>query len=98
MGVPICPVHNVPMRESSKGGGYFCARKDAAGNWCKEKGVAPATAGLPAGALAVQRAPDALPAAALVFAGHLCHGAGPEMADAAVSVAIKALQAMRAVS
>ena len=38
-----------------------------------------------------------LQAGALTFAAHLFHGAGPEMGDAAIALAIKAYSAMKAI-
>ncbi len=33
---PRCPVHNAPMK-ASQYGGYYCSRKDEAGNYCSYK-------------------------------------------------------------
>jgi hypothetical protein len=35
-GVPMCPVHNRPMKESRKPGGWFCSSK-VGDEYCKEK-------------------------------------------------------------
>ena len=34
---PRCPVHGTEMRPSSKGGGYFCPRKNPDGAYCDQK-------------------------------------------------------------
>jgi len=36
-GVPVCPVHNAPMKASRKPGSYFCPKRDADGDYCPEK-------------------------------------------------------------
>lgn len=33
---PICPVHGTPMKPSRKGTGWFCTRKIANGEYCRE--------------------------------------------------------------
>ena len=35
-GAPVCRVHNVAMKPSKHGGGFYCPRKEGE-NWCKEK-------------------------------------------------------------
>lgn len=35
-GTPTCRVHNVTMKPSKHGGGFYCPRKEGE-NWCKEK-------------------------------------------------------------
>ena len=35
-GAPTCRVHNVAMKPSKHGGGFYCPRKEGE-NWCKEK-------------------------------------------------------------
>lgn len=35
-GAPLCPVHNAPMK-ASQYGGWYCSRKDDAGNYCSHK-------------------------------------------------------------
>jgi len=37
-GVPICPVHNKPMKKSEKDpDGFFCPKKLDSGGYCREK-------------------------------------------------------------
>lgn len=36
MTIPICPVHQSPMKASQKGGGFFCSRKVGEG-YCTER-------------------------------------------------------------
>lgn len=95
---PVCPVHQKPMRESKFGdGSFYCAVKDpTTGAYCKHKAAGPNATAMP-NAAPVQQAPksDPLAAAALHFAGALCHGAGPEMEQDALNIAVRALRAMR---
>jgi hypothetical protein len=99
MSTPVCKVHNVPMRASDKSpGAYYCPKKDG-DVWCKERAKSSEGAAPPAPALAPpQRREDSevLSAASLVFAALLFKGAGPEMADEAIALAIKACSAMKA--
>lgn len=85
MSAPVCPKHNVQMRESQKSGGYYCPKKDGE-LWCSERVKTPtavtATVTTPAGTPS-----DARWAAALAFAGHIYRGAGPEMVDDALALA-----------
>ncbi len=37
-GVPVCPVHNKPMKASQKPGTFFCPRRLDDGSYCPEKG------------------------------------------------------------
>jgi hypothetical protein len=32
---PTCPVHNAPMRPSTKGAGWYCSRKVEDGGYCR---------------------------------------------------------------
>jgi hypothetical protein len=36
-GVPICPIHNTPMKASQKPGTFFCPKRTDDGSYCKEK-------------------------------------------------------------
>lgn len=36
-GVPVCPVHNAPMKASRKPGSYFCSKRTNDGDYCPEK-------------------------------------------------------------
>lgn len=36
-GVPVCPVHNAPMKASQKPGSFFCPKKTDDGGYCREK-------------------------------------------------------------
>jgi len=36
-GVPVCPVHNTPMKPSRKPGSYFCPKQTDEGGYCPEK-------------------------------------------------------------
>jgi hypothetical protein len=36
-GVPVCPVHNSPMKASRKPGSYFCPKRLSDGDYCPEK-------------------------------------------------------------
>lgn len=36
-GAPLCPVHGVAMKPSTKGAGWFCSKKMPDGSYCKEK-------------------------------------------------------------
>ncbi len=36
-GVPVCSVHNAPMKASRKPGSYFCPRQTDEGGYCPEK-------------------------------------------------------------
>lgn len=75
MSTPMCPVHNVELKPSQKGGGFFCPKKLPDGSWCKEKGHAPAAAPSQSAALAPSGSPTvalvlgALSAAATVYQG-----------------------------
>lgn len=35
--VPVCPVHNKPMKPSKKPGSFFCPGRNADGSYCDEK-------------------------------------------------------------
>ena len=35
-GVPVCPVHNSPMKPSRKLGKFYCAKKADDGEYCRE--------------------------------------------------------------
>jgi|SRR5262245_48972512 len=35
-GVPVCPVHNSPMKPSRKPGKFYCAKKADDGEYCRE--------------------------------------------------------------
>ena len=110
MTVPTCSVHAVPMRKSSKGTGFYCAQKLPDGSWCKEKALTsivltpmPATAEVPATASQASSASatsdDALAVAALGFASRLLGtNTTPEQAYAAMMVAVKVYQTMKAIA
>ena len=88
MSIPVCTVHGKPMREGKFG--YFCATKDAAGNWCKEKQkTAPAAQVSSEPVVEPQVLPKVrLAEAALSFAGNIFHGSGnPNEALAAAASA-----------
>ena len=36
-GIPVCPVHNAPMKASRKPGSYFCPKRTDDGDYCPEK-------------------------------------------------------------
>ncbi|MCI0338812.1 MAG: hypothetical protein L0226_14650 [Acidobacteria bacterium] len=36
-GVPVCPIHNKPMKASQKPGTFFCPRRLDDGSYCREK-------------------------------------------------------------
>lgn len=36
--IPVCPVHNKPMKPSRKPGSFFCPGRNADGSYCEEKG------------------------------------------------------------
>lgn len=36
-GVPLCPLHNTPMKASRKPGSYYCPRQTDDGQYCSEK-------------------------------------------------------------
>lgn len=99
-----CPVHG-PSRVKAGKFGPYCATKLADGSWCTErppKSAAVQAAAVPAagttGAPSSQGTSQAvLQAAALNFAASLCRGAGPEMADIALEIAVKAIRTMKAV-
>ena len=107
--IPVCHVHGVPMKPSQKGNGFFCSQKMPDGSYCKMKAQGPATPQAAAPAVVAGKSfshwdsipniggGDAVKAAALRFAGELCHGAGPEMSEEAIAIAIKAVAAMKAV-
>lgn len=91
MAVPICPVHQVPMKVG-KGGGYFCARKNPDQSWCDQKAKAE-SAPAPASTFAPSPTPAApgvspkvlLAIASLEFAGRVYQGTG--QADDALALA-----------
>jgi len=87
MSIPVCPVHGKPMREGKFG--YFCATKDAAGNWCKEKQkTAPAAQVSSEPVVEPQVLPKVrLAEAALAFAGAVYQGSGPVGANEALALA-----------
>jgi hypothetical protein len=37
-GVPVCPIHNKPMKPSRKPGSFFCPGRNEDGSYCTEKG------------------------------------------------------------
>jgi hypothetical protein len=83
----------------SKFGGFYCTVQNDDESYCKEKvagpkpsSIAPATSPLPK-----SDSHDVLAAAALHLAAELCKGSGPEMADEAIALAVKAYSAMKAV-
>jgi hypothetical protein len=90
--IPECPIHKKPMREGKFG--YYCATKDAAGNWCKEKARPVAEQAHQASPATVQ-APIVsdkarLAEAALAFAGAVYQGAGPTGEEGALALAQQA--------
>jgi hypothetical protein len=89
MSIPNCPVHGKPMRQGQYG--YFCATKDAAGNWCKEKSKAEHAPAAQVSSTPVVE-PQVLPKvrlaeAALAFAGAVYQGSGPVGANEALALA-----------
>ena len=75
--IPICKIHQKPMREGKFG--WYCATKDAQGQWCKEK-FTPPPVQTPVAVPVAQ--PQAFPRvrlaeAALAFAGRVYQGSGP---------------------
>jgi hypothetical protein len=98
--VPICPIHNVPMRPGQHGG-FFCARKNADGTWCTQrvaapKPTAPAAAQPPAPAQSqvVLNDKAAIAVAALEMAGRVYQGSGPVGAAEVVALAMAGYKAM----
>lgn len=98
MSIPNCPTHGQPMKVS-KFGGFYCTVQNDDESYCKEKvagpkptSIAPATNLLPKAASG-----EVLAAASLEFAAAFWKGAGPEMSDDALALAIKAYSAMRAI-
>jgi hypothetical protein len=96
MSIPVCPVHGKPMREGKFG--YFCATKDAAGNWCKEKSKQAPEAPAQVSSEPVKEL-QALPKvrlaeAALSFAGAVYQGSGPVGANEALVLAQTAFRWM----
>ena len=103
--VPTCSIHAIPMRKSSKGIGFYCAKKLSDGSWCKEKFANPpaATAEVPATAsqasLGTTTNSDVLAVAALEFASKiLSSGSTEEEIGAALLVAVKVYQTMKAIA
>jgi hypothetical protein len=99
MSNPLCRIHSTEMAVS-KFGGFFCRQQLDDETYCTEKirppkptSIAPATSLLPK-----SDSNGLIAAAALHLAAELCKGAGPEMADSAIAVAVKAYSAMKAVS
>lgn len=96
MSVPMCPVHNVALKPSQKGEGFFCPKKLPDGSWCKEKGAAPA----PAPPQSATVAPGAssqvmLVLGALQFAGAVYQGTGS--AEEAITLANQIYEGWREV-
>ena len=89
MSIPVCPVHQRPMRDGKFG--FFCATKLPDGNWCKEKVSMVQT---PVAAEAVPNPPSLprirLAEAALAFAGAVYHGSGPTGTEEALTLAASA--------
>lgn len=96
---PTCRIHSQPMKPS-KFGGWYCPNRDAEGEYCREKVRPPKPSSIqPASSLLPKSdSHDVLLAACLRFAGDTFKGAGPEMADDAIALAIKAYSAMKAVA
>jgi hypothetical protein len=92
-----CPKHNVPLRQSKQEPGSFYCPEKVDGKWCRAWADKPVGAAPRVAPAAPQPSDDALAAASLLFAASLCRGAGPEMADEAIAIAIKACSAMKAV-
>ena len=77
MSNPICPVHNVELKPSQKGGGFYCPKKLPDGSWCQHKGAAPAQNAPQSAALASGGSPAVmLVLGALQFAGAVYQGTG----------------------
>ena len=81
MSTPTCSIHGTPMR-AGKGGGFFCPKKNADGQFCDQRAAAPkpAAASAPA-APATSAAPGVSPdtlllIASLEFAGRVYQGTG----------------------
>jgi hypothetical protein len=90
MEAPLCKIHNKPMRSGQFG--WFCATKDAQGEWCKEKfksaTVAPAAQVSSTPVVEPQVLPKVrLAEAALAFAGAVYQGSGPVGANEALALA-----------
>lgn len=95
MTAPTCPTHQKVMRPGQ--GGFFCPSKMPDGSWCTYK-VKPEPAAEPATNHGTAPASgDALAVASLSFAAALFRGAGTEMGDDAIALAIKTYQAMSAI-
>jgi len=94
MTVPVCSVHNVPMKQFDFG--WKCTQRVGEG-WCNQRiKNAPSTPQTPQAGTS-QPGGEILQAAALQFAASLFRGAGPEMGDDAISLALKAYSAFKAV-
>jgi len=86
---------------------FYCTQRTEDGSYCKRSVRAPKPTSIDqpsasVGSYALMGSGstnrDALAAAALNYAASLLRGAGPEMADEGIAVAIKAYQAMKAVA
>lgn len=94
MSIPVCPVHQRPMR-AGRGGGFFCATKMPDGSWCpnKAKPDVPPVSGM---APPVGKVDSMIAAAALQFAAEFYRGADPQSADDALQLALRAYRTMGA--
>jgi hypothetical protein len=102
MSNPVCPTHGVDLKVS-KFGGYFCTSFMEDGETrCTYRIKAPKPTSIPGAVPATSLLPksdshDVLLAASLDFAATLFKGAGPEMADDVLLLAVKAYQTMKAI-
>jgi len=97
---PLCPDHSVPMRVSKVPGvAFYCTQRTADGEYCKQSIRAPKPTSIASPPTSpVSPSGDVLAAAALNFAASMYRGAGGELADDAIALAVKAYSAMKAVS
>ena len=92
--VPVCKIHQKPMRQG-RHGGFYCANKMPSGEWCKERAPAPKpAASTPAAASSPGTDRIRLAVASLAFAGAVYHGAGEAGAQPALDLARLAASVM----
>jgi hypothetical protein len=100
----MCPQHGKPLK-AGNAGDFYCPiphgeTPEGKKIWYRIKPTpAPTSAPAPVSQIppSTNVSGDAIAAAALNFAGRLCQGAGPEMGDTVIALAIKAYSAMKAV-
>lgn len=96
MSTPVCPQHGKPLRQSEKGDSFYCPiphgeTPEGKKIWYRvkaEKPAAPSANGI--------GTDSTLAAAALTFAGSVYRGAGGELGDEAIQLAIRAYSALKA--